>query len=369
MNFDVDYFDGKSSKTHKATLVPYLENWKISFVDGLEGAKEVVWKVETVQKSEVYTEGFVSFTYGKTFPFQKIESNDQEFINYLSQSKHKNITNKLDNWLHKSRLKSTLLLLTSIVAVVVAMYFYILPTVAVIFVKNLDKEKVENFGNYVFEKMASNMVFVDSQTYDLQHFVDAMQIDCEFPIQIYAVKSNELNAFALSGGKIVVYTSLLEKIENENQLAALIGHEVSHIKNRHMLKNIARRFSGTIFASIFLGNINGVMKTIGENAHLFSQLSYSRRLEKQADIDGLEILEKNHLDLKGMPTLFEALKDQPSIDVPSLFNDHPMLADRIAYTKKIAEAQKQVQQNNILKQKWQNIATSFSVNKNQSLKK
>lgn len=360
MGFNANYFDGKSSKTYKASVVPNSISWKISYNDEILGKKEVTWKLDDIQKSEVYTKGLISFKYGKTFPFQKIESTDKEFIEYISKSELKNINNKVDTWLHKSTSKSIAILLVAIVGFATTMYFYVLPSVATSFAKNLPKENVIEFGDYVYRVLSPDLDIDEEQTQNLQDFVDEMELNNEFPLTVYVAKKDELNAFALSGGKFVIYSGLLEKIKSEHQLASLIGHEISHIESRHVLKNVARNLSGAIFMSVLFGDVSSATAILSENAHNLAQLSYTRSLEKEADEFGLEIVKNNNLDQHGMPELFQILKDETEIDVPSFLSSHPMLEERITYTKKIADEQEDYEENTILKEKWNLIQASFS---------
>lgn len=364
MKFETIFFDGKSSKTHAATIKVNMNSWNISYLDSSGETQISVWKIDQIKKSEVFTKGLVAFTYGNTFPFEKIESTDTNFINYISKSDHKNINNKLDTFLHKSVKKSITFLSIAVIVFSAAMYFYIIPTVAVNFAKNLPKQSVIDFGSSIFKTLSHDLEINENQSEKLQQFVNKLQIESEFPIKAYVVKNDELNAFAVSGGKIIIYSALLEKIESEHQLAALIGHEISHIEERHVLKNVSRNLSGAMFVAILFGDVNAITTIIGENAHLFSQLSFTRSLEKEADIYGLEILKKNHLDLHGMPQLFKLLHENNTVAIPSFLNSHPMLDDRIEYTKTIADKQTNFKENNALKEKWVNLKNAFFSTKN-----
>ncbi len=361
MPFNVVYFDGKSSKTHKAVLSPNSLGWKISYKNEEGKTIHISWKISEIIKSDVFTKGWVSFTYGNTFPFQKIESNNENFINYLSKSEHKNLHNKLDTFLHTSTKKSLTVLMLSLIGIALGMYFYVFPTVATGFANNLSDKNVIDFGDYVFKVLSVDLEIDKEKSKKLQDFVNVLNLENTFPLKVYVAKSNKLNAFALSGGKIIVYTALLKKIENEAQLTALIAHEVSHIENRHVLKNVARSASGAIFLSVLFGDVSGVTAILADNAQLATQLSFSRKLEKEADIFGLEVMRKNKIDLHGMPQLFELLKKETLFDVPTYFNNHPMLEDRILYTKKIANKQENSVENIILKEKWKSLKASFSI--------
>ena len=355
MPFNANFFDGKTSRTHKATIQTSSLNWKISYVDENNNPIDISWKPEKIKNADVYTKGLVSFTYGDTFPFQRIESSDNAFIDFVNSSEHTNLNSSIDVILHQSKNKSILILILTLIGLASITYFYIIPVVATGFASNMSKENVISFGDYVFKVITTDMEINEEGSEKLQVFVDEMEIESTFPLQIYLVESDEMNAFALSGGKIVIFSALLKKIENEAQLAALIGHEVSHIENRHVLKNLARNLGGTIFVSILFGDINGATTVLMDNAHMFTQLSFTRSLEKEADIFGLDIMRNNNVDLHGMPQLFEILQKESPIDVPTYLSNHPMLKDRIDYTNKIASEQKNVLFNSILKDKWNAI--------------
>ncbi len=354
MSFNAHFFDGKTSRTHKATITASSVNWRINYLDEKSLPIEISWNPQKVRKADVYTKGLVSFMYGETFPFQKIESTDEHFIDYVNNS-HEHLSSTIDVLLHKSKWRSIVLLLVGIMSIGVLSYFYVIPTMATGFATTLSKDNVVDFGAYVFRVLSTELTMNEEASKKLQDFVDEMKIDGEFRLEVFVAQSEEFNAFAISGGKIVVFSSLLEKIETKEQLAALIGHEVSHIENRHVIKNIARNFGGAIFISVLFGDINGATTVLMENAHLFSQLSFTRSLEKEADIFGLDIMRENRLDLHGMPELFEILKKETSFDVPTYLSNHPMLKDRIAYTLKVASAQGEIGKNEVLESKWKAI--------------
>jgi len=355
MPFDVNYFDGKSSKTHKATLSVNSLAFMVSYIDENNKSVVVSWEISNIKKAGIYTKDFISFTYGDSFPFQRIESADKNFIDYINNNDQKNLNNSLDVMLHKSKKRSLVFLLLTLIALGVATYFYIIPTVATGFATTLTEKNVIDFGDYVFRVLSTELEINEDATKRLQEFADEMTIKCSFPLKLYVVQSEEMNAFAVSGGKIVIFSSLLEKIETEAQLAALIGHEVSHIENRHALKGIARDLSGAIFVSVLFGDINGATAVLIDNAHMFKQLSYTRSLEKEADIFGLDIMRESNVDLHGMPQLFEILQKETVIDVPTYLSNHPMLKNRIEYTEKIANNQSKFIVNTVLQEKWQQI--------------
>jgi len=363
MTFKIEFFDGQTSKTYHANLRIDALNWIISYIDMDSNKVDIYWNIDQIKKSTVYTKGLVVFSYGQVAPFQKIESSDENFIAYLEKLRSKKFANLIDVVIHKSLKRSLVFIIGIIIGFGILTYVYIIPKLTLQLVSNLSQKNVAKFGDYVF-KVISNELEIDTlQTKNVQSFVDELTLKTSFPLEIYIAKSNTINAFALSGGRIVIYTSLLEKIENEAQLVALIGHEISHIENRDILKNITRDLSGTLFFSLLIGDINGISNVLMENAHRFTQLSYSRSLEKEADIYGIEIMKENRVDLHGMPQLFVQLKKESKFEISQYISNHPSLDDRIYYAKKIADAYNfNNHENKLLKEKWQVIKLSFDKN-------
>lgn len=360
MSFKATYFDGESSASHLVNIRVNANTWSIRFGEeqsNFDNFKQINWEVNLIQKSDVYTDDLVVFTYGESFPFQRIESSDRAFIDYVNSKEE--FSNQLDVSLQKSKGKSFLILISAILVCSSLLYFYVIPNIAVNFAKNLRKESVVSFGDQVYNNLVSTLTVEKDQSEKLQDFVNSLKIDSDFPITAQVVTDSELNAFAISGGKIIIYSALLEKIETEHQLAALIGHEISHIENRHMLKSISRSISGALFVSIVFGDVNSVTSILGENAHLFSQLSFSRDLEKEADIFGLEVLKNNNLDLHGMPELFQILKEGNSEYTPKYLSSHPVLDERIKYSRKIADKENHMLTNKLLKEKWNILKNSL----------
>lgn len=364
MEFHVNFYDGKSSKNHKATLKVSSSNWSISYLDDSKSLIVLNWSIYSIKKSTVYTSGWVSFTYENEFPFQKIESDDAQFITYINTAEHKNLKNKTDVFLHSISRKSLASLIVLLFGITAGMYLFVIPTVATNFASTMSKKNVISFGDYVFRVLSTDLDIDEDKTEKLQDLVDALEINSEFPTQVYVANSKIVNAFAVSGGKFVIFSSLLEKMERKEQLIALIGHEISHIENRHPLKSVARNLSGAIFLSVLFSDVSGVTSILAENAHLFSQLSYTRDLEKEADIFGMELMRKNQLDLHGMPELFKILQEESLFDVPTYLSSHPMLKDRISYTEEIANKQKNPAENKILEEKWDLLKQSLSKKEN-----
>ncbi|MDM7859510.1 M48 family metallopeptidase [Alteromonas sp. ASW11-36] len=108
----------------------------------------------------------------------------------------------------------------------------------------------------------------------------------------------QVNAFALPGGKIGVYTGLLEVAENQHQLAAVMGHEVGHVIAHHgnermsqgTLINVGSQVVAQTMAANEVANSGPIMAAIGLGLQVGVQLPFSRTHESEADEIGLELM-------------------------------------------------------------------------------
>lgn len=110
----------------------------------------------------------------------------------------------------------------------------------------------------------------------------------------------QVNAFALPGGKIGVYTGLLEVTENQHQLAAVIGHEIGHVIAEHgnermsssTLIGVGMDVTNQLLETNQIANNNLIMAAIGVGVQVGVQLPFSRTHESEADLIGLDLMAK-----------------------------------------------------------------------------
>jgi predicted Zn-dependent protease len=129
-------------------------------------------------------------------------------------------------------------------------------------------------------------------------------------------------------------------MENYDELAGLIGHEVTHVNQRHSMKMLSRNVSGYLFVSAVLSDVNGIMATIGDNINSLNSLSYSRSFEQQADEEGLDLMLQNNINPKGMTNLFKRLQSENNIDIPQFLSSHPVTENRIDYIQNLIKEKK-----------------------------
>ena len=144
-----------------------------------------------------------------------------------------------------------------------------------------------------------------------------------YKFEITVVKSDVVNAFALPGGYIVLFTGLMKKAESGEEVAGVLSHELNHVLQRHGLDRIIKTLGLRAVVTILVGDpqgLAGLMKQVG--LELFT-LKFGRAQETDADLTGLRLLHYAKIDPAGMIRFFERLSEKDEGRTEWL-STHPM---------------------------------------------
>lgn len=133
---------------------------------------------------------------------------------------------------------------------------------------------------------------VPDTTRSLQALVDRLQDGCTslpYDITVHVMSAEAVNAAALPGGHMIVFSGLLAEMTSENELAFVLAHELGHYAHRDHLRGLGRALVLMTVSSVLLGAENSVNDMIGQGMVL-TELSFSRKQETQADIFALDTL-------------------------------------------------------------------------------
>src|SRR6202171_2328420 len=186
--------------------------------------------------------------------------------------------------------------------------------------------------------------------------------------RIAVFRDPTLNAFAMPNGKVYIHTGLLSRVETEPQLSMILGHELTHVTNRHALmfnrdaqnKQIwftALAIAASLGVAVAAGSQTGkstyvtaeVLRTTSnifvglglQLAFIAAVNGFGRDLEREADREGMERMVKAGYDPREAPRVFALLKDDHG-DGSKLenffFGNHPRLDERIANTQELLKA-------------------------------
>jgi len=154
----------------------------------------------------------------------------------------------------------------------------------------------------------------------------------ELPYHFKVIESKELNAFALPGGYIYIYTGLLKLMESEAELAGVLGHEVGHIVARHGVIRLQQVIGISILLDIALGKSSeAVQQGVSVGIGLMLQ-GFSRENELEADYDAIFYMPRAGYNPKGMVDLLKKLNelDKSGTNVfEKLASGHPPTSQRI----------------------------------------
>ena len=179
-----------------------------------------------------------------------------------------------------------------------------------------EKEQVERIGERVVAA-ASNRL--EDRGFD--------SLDWEF----HVVEDDQINAFVLPAGKIVFYTGMLELAADDDEVAAVMGHEVAHVVARHA----GERMSQNVLIQTGLGAAaaalsepqsprgQATMAALGLGVQVGVQLPFSRRHESEADEIGLFLMAEAGYDPRAAVSFWERMEEATANGPPAFLSTHP----------------------------------------------
>ena len=339
-------YDGKSSVPQSVIL--FFNEHKHSFTFETAAVYKNEWFITDVVFETLDTGLQMQHQGDDTIEIIKIA--DAAFINkikvFRKENGHENWYERLINLGIKLHLVLALLILS----IIGLTYVYVIPWFGEKSVAIIPESYDDKLGSSFEEQSLLFSEVDEAKTKSLNAFAKELQLNNTKPLKFVYVNEDVVNAFALPNGTIVVYSGIVDKMQNYDELVALLGHESAHVTGRHSMKMLCRNLSGYIFISAILGDANGVMAIIGDNVNSLQSLSFSRKFEEEADLKGLQIVTKNKVDPKGMSNLFKRLQSKGTMSIPQFLSSHPITEERIKYINALNSGEKHdIQENAILK--------------------
>jgi len=180
--------------------------------------------------------------------------------------------------------------------------------------------ELDNYFNRIAKKLQANSIAPD------------------FHFHIKVLKDPNLNAFAFPNGVIYLHTGILARMDNEAQLAALLSHEMTHCTHRHSLRVIRSISDRPAYLAAIqealakISMVQQVARVLGAAGSMAAVAGYTRELETEADLVGLDLMAKANYDVRESLKLFDHLReeiDAEGVREPFFFGTHPNVAQRI----------------------------------------
>lgn len=359
MTFEGRYFDGKTSAGYPAQVNMNSWSLEISYA-GPEGQQQISWAPDKIYPNDFTGRGTVYLKYGD-YPFQYLEVNQENFERefketYPNAKFHKSAYNAV----FSTGVKGILVMAVLFIGIVLLGYFYALPAFAEYVAGSVPISWEKQFGDAAYNQMMGSETIDKDNSKRANAFFKEMGYKTDYDVEIVVTKNGIVNAFALPGGKIVVYEGILRGIDSHQEFAALLSHEFSHVELRHSTKNIFRSLSSYMLISLILGDAGGLTAVVIQNADQLKQLGYSRGLEEEADRSGLKLMKDKQIDPQGMEDLLKTLKEEEGesgIDESTAFlSSHPLTKERMKYIQQdIDKKDYSVQEHATLDSLWSEI--------------
>ena len=180
----------------------------------------------------------------------------------------------------------------------------------------IDNLQLQNYIDYVGRRIAR----ISHKPYFEYHFV--------------ALEHKSVNALALPGGYIFITRGMLEKLQTEAQLAAILAHEIVHVVARHASAAMSREIGiGLLLSAVTSEKTpNGVL-TAADLTRKILGLQYSRKDERQADLAGLDYMVLAGYNPYGMVESMQMLQSRQEIRPIEFFSTHPSPQNRVEYLR------------------------------------
>jgi predicted Zn-dependent protease len=170
--------------------------------------------------------------------------------------------------------------------------------------------------------------------------------------EFFAIRDSSINAFALPGGFVGVHTGLISAADNESEMASVLAHEMAHVTQRHIARQIGIQkqmqlpMMIAMAASILLArsrpDLASGAAAAAQGSAIQAQLSFSRDFEREADRIGFQSLAGAGFDVRAMGMFFEKLQRYSRLvdsgSVPGYLRSHPVTSERISDAQSRAES-------------------------------
>lgn len=190
--------------------------------------------------------------------------------------------------------------------------------------------KREIHAGLTFSNDAEVVRYVENLGAQILRHVDNAPRGIEFEFHVVD-DAETINAFAIPGGGIYVYTGLMLAMDNEAELVAVLSHEIAHVTRRHIAQRLVAAYGAQAISQAALGQNPGLIGSLA--SAVIGQgflLRYSRDQERDADEIGFEYMVSANYNPEAFVTFFRKL-ERAGPSPPTLISSHPPPSARVEY--------------------------------------
>jgi len=229
-----------------------------------------------------------------------------------------------------------------------------LPEIGTAAISSLSLDKERQIGNIMMRQLRASQPVINDPVLDeyINHLGNELVKNADnvnYQFKFFLLNKKEINAFAFFGGHVAIHSGLVTLADNESELAAVIGHEISHVTQRHLARRLESQRRNQPLTTA--GLISGILLSMINPSVGFAALStsmaasqqmginYTRSNEKEADRVGIALLARSGFDPEGAPDFFKKLADKfrYASKPPAMLLTHPLPNSRISEARARAQ--------------------------------
>jgi predicted Zn-dependent protease len=157
------------------------------------------------------------------------------------------------------------------------------------------------------------------------------ETDTPYDIRVSVANGKIVNAFAVPGGRVVLFRGLIEKAKTPDEVAGVLAHELAHVVHRHPTQGLVASVGWSMLLSVFSGGAAISNEALARLAGHMATSAYSRDLEAEADSTGVDMLQQADIGSRGLIDFFRSLQslEEKGIKLPEYLSSHPVTSKRI----------------------------------------
>lgn len=338
MGFEATYRDGASARAHPAVVFADGADLVIDLADG----RQVRWPVAAVRDADPPEAAHPGLRLRRLGGEERLTLVDVDAVVAIRAA-----CPDLAKGDGEGRaLRRPMILWGGAAIAVVVLFFWLgLPALAGLIAEAMPRDLAHRLGARLVPAIADAVgrkagrwpaICGDSESigYLLPMLVDRVRPPPAYgvvPLRVWVVRSPVVNAVALPGGHIVVFSGLLDFVESGDELAGVLAHEIGHVILRHPTRIVIEKATVSAFFGLFFGDVAGGTMLAGIGTALLGN-AYTRDMERAADDLGVAILRRNDLDPRALARFFERISAKHGDEerLLAFFSSHPPSAERAA---------------------------------------
>lgn len=290
------------------------------------------------------------------YPDWTLYTSDRSLLKNTLFTSHPMVLSQAKKIAHKRIFNWSVLAVISILIVSIPLgLFLFMDKLTGSIASKIPQEWEQTLGEKAFSQYKIGHDFLDEAT-TLNALIQPLLVQASkggYEFKVVISNDSELNAFALPGGFVVINSGLILKAKSADEMLGVLAHELSHVTQRHGMRNIIAASGSFLLVQALMGDSAGILATLAASAPFLLSQAYSREFEVDADEKGVDLLLRAKINPQGLVDFFTHIKreeeealniiedeNQRAIAAATLgfLSSHPATDDRIGAVEALIES-------------------------------